>query len=107
MDSKEDTLVSKLWLEGQYGLYQRDVNKTSNCADAIAAVIFLNPKVIHEKKSVAMQINTDINSPEYGRTIVMEDGGTMELILSVDTALYWDFATDVICQMKGNSEDEK
>lgn len=107
MDSKEDTLVSKLWLEGQYGLYQRDVNKTSNCADAIAAVIFLNPKVIHEKKSVAMQINTDINSPEYGRAIVMEDGGTMELILSVDTALYWDFATDVICQMKGKSEDEK
>lgn len=98
MDAKEDTLVSTFWLDGQYSLYQRDVNKTSNCADAIAAVVFLNPKVVHEKKSVEMRINTDVNSPEYGRAIV-EEGGAIELILSVDTAYYWDFATDVICKM--------
>lgn len=105
MDAKEDSLVSKLWLESQYSLYQRNTNNKSNCSDAIAAVVFLNPKVIQEHKIGEIQINTDVNSPEYGRAIVSEVAGDIEIIMSVNTSLYWDFATDVICQMTSKCEN--
>lgn len=100
MDAKADTLVSKFWLDGQYSLYQRDVNRTSNCSDAIAAVVFLNPKVVSEQRKVAIQINTDVSSPEYGRATITEEAGDIAVLMAVDTALYWEFATDVICEMQ-------
>ena len=100
MAAKEETPAAKLWLDGQYSLYQRDENKTSGCADAMAAVIFLNPDMVLEKKSVTLKINTDVNSPEYGRATVLEEGGTTEVILSVDTERYWEFATDIICKVQ-------
>lgn len=100
MDAKADTLVSKFWLDGQYSLYQRDVNRTSNCSDAIAAVVFLNPKVVSEQRKVAIQINTDVSSLEYGRATITEEAGDIAVIMAVDTALYWEFATDVICEMQ-------
>lgn len=106
MDAKGDTLISKLWIEEQYSLYRRNTNYKLNCADAITAVVFLNPSVILEERMLSLEIDTDVNSPKYGQTAVAEENGDLKVIMAVDTALYWDFATDVICHMQYKVEDD-
>lgn len=103
MDAKNDTLISNLWLDNWYSQYRRNTNYKSSCQDAIAAVVLLNPNVIQEERMLSLEINTDVNGPEYGRTISGEDGD-VRVVMAVDTALYWDFVTDLICHMQDESE---
>ena len=72
MDAKEDTLVSKFWIGNEYSLYRRDINYKRSCFDAIAAIVFLNPDVIQENRMLSFEINTDVNSPEYGHVTSRE-----------------------------------
>ena len=99
MDAKNDTLISSLWLDNWYSHYRRDTNYKSSCQDAIAAVVLLNPNVIQDERMLSLEINTDADSPEYGRTICAENGN-VRVVMSVDTGLYWDFVTDLICHMQ-------
>lgn len=105
MNEKERTAVSELWLDNQYSLYQRAANRKDNCADAIAAVVFLNPAVVRKQERYFVTINTDVSAAAYGRAIVRKeeeagtDGSCATFILDLDTKLYWDFATDLLCQM--------
>ena len=103
MDAKNDTLISNLWLDNWYSQYRRNTNYKSSCSDAIAAVVLLNSNVIQDERMLSLVINTDVNSPEYGRTII-EENGNVRVVMSVDAALYWDFVTDLICHMQGESE---
>lgn len=103
MDAKNDTLISNLWIDNWYSQYRRNTNYKSSCTDAIAAVVFLNPSVIQDERMLSLEINTDVNSPEYGRTIC-EEGGDVRVVMAVDTALYWNFVTDLICHMQDESE---
>lgn len=104
MDAKDDTLISNLWIENQYSLYRRDTNYKLNCSDAIAAVVFLNPNVISDERMLSLEINTDTGSPEYGHTPVVGENGNLKVIIAVNTALYWDFVTDMICHMQNKSD---
>lgn len=104
MDAKEDTLISNLWIEDQYSLYRRNNNYKLNCSDAIAAVVFLNPNVILDERMLSLEINTDVNSPEYGHATVAGENGNLKVIMAVNTELYWDFATDIICHMQYKSD---
>lgn len=106
LDAKDDTLISKLWLDNQYSLYQRNINNQVNCSDAIAAVVFLNPQVILEQKSGKIRINTDVFSPEYGHATVTENDGDIEIVMAVNTSLYWDFTTDLLCQVAEKQEKD-
>lgn len=103
MDAKNDTLISNLWIDNWYSQYRRNTNYKSSCTDAIAAVVLLNPNVIQDERMLSLEINTDVNSPEYGRTIYEEDGD-MRVVMAVDTELYWDFVTDLICHMQSKAE---
>ena len=103
MDAKSDTLISNLWLDNWYSQYRRNTNYKSNCTDAIAAVVFLNPNVIQEERALSLEINTDANSPKYGHTVT-EESGDVIVVMSVDTEVYWDFATDLICHMESKSD---
>lgn len=103
MDAKNDTLISNLWIDNWYSQYRRNTNYKSSCTDAIAAVVLLNPDVIQDERMLSLEINTDVNSPEYGRTIYEEDGD-MRVVMAVDTELYWDFVTDLICHMQGKAD---
>lgn len=103
MDAKDDTPISNLWIDNWYSQYRRNTNYKSSCTDAIAAVVLLNPNVIQEERMLSLEINTDVNSPEYGRTISGENGD-VRVVMAVDTALYWDFVTDLICHMQDESE---
>lgn len=103
MDAKNDTLISNLWIDNWYSQYRRNTNYKSSCTDAIAAVVLLNPNVIQDERMLSLEINTDVNSPEYGRTIY-EEGGDMRVVMAVDTELYWDFVTDLICHMQSKAE---
>ena len=103
MDAKNDTLISNLWLDNWYSQYRRNTNYKSSCTDAIAAVVLLNLGVIQEERMLSLTINTDVNSPEYGHTICEEDGD-VKVVMAVDTALYWDFVTDLICHMQDELE---
>ena len=104
MDAKDDTLISKLWIENEYSLYRRDINYKRSCSDAIAAVVFLNPDIIQEDRMLSLEINTDVNSPEYGHVTSWENGN-VKVVMAVDTGLYWDFATDLICHMERKFEN--
>lgn len=103
MDAKNDTLISNLWIDNWYSQYRRNTNYKSSCQDAIAAVVLINPNVIQDQRMLSLEINTDVDSPEYGRTIC-EENGDMRVVMAVDTALYWDFVTDLLCHMQGESE---
>lgn len=104
LDAKEDTLISNFWIENQYSLYRRDTNYKSSCTDAIAAVVFLNPNVISDERMLSLEINTDTGSPEYGHTSIVGENGNLKVIMAVNTALYWDFVTDMICHMQNKSD---
>ena len=103
MDAKNDTLISNLWLDNWYSQYRRNTHYKSSCTDAIAAVVLLNPGVIQHERMLSLKINTDVNSPEYGRTIC-EENGDVEVVMSVNTEVYWNFVTDLICHMQDESE---
>ena len=103
MDAKNDTMISSLWLDNWYSHYRRDTNYKSSCQDAIAAVVLLNPKVIQEERMLSLEINTDEKSPEYGRTSC-EENGDVRVVMSVDTELYWNFVTDIICHMQDKTD---
>ena len=61
------------------------------------------PDVIQEERMLSLEINTDVNSPEYGHVTFWENGN-VKVVMSVDTGLYWDFATDLICHMDSEFE---
>ncbi len=109
MDDKNDTLISKLWLENQYSLYQRTTTRTDGCPDAMAAVVFLYPEVITQKENLFVQINTDTSDAEYGKTTTFNnqeetpDAPCITFVVDLDTALYWDFVTDIICHTENSS----
>ena len=103
MDAKDDTPISELWIDNWYSQYRRNTNYKSSCQDAIAAVVLLNPNVIQEERMLSLEINTDVNNPEYGRTISGENGD-VRVVMSVNTEVYWDFVTDLICHMQDESE---
>lgn len=106
MDAKERTAVSEMWLDNQYSLYQRTTNRKDNCADAIAAVVFLNPSVVRKQEQLSVSINTDTADAAYGSAATWKSEGTENdvpcaaFILDLDTNLYWDFVTDLLCQMQ-------
>lgn len=106
MDAKNDTLISKMWLDNQYSLYRRTTTRTDGCPDAIAAVIFLCPEVISQKEELFVKINTDASDAEYGKTTTFRnqedapDAPCITFVLDLNTDLYWDFATDIICHMQ-------
>ena len=103
IDAKDDTPISDFWIDNWYSQYRRNTHYKSSCTDAIAAVVLLNPNVIQEERMLSLEINTDVNSPEYGRTISGENGD-VRVVMAVDTALYWDFVTDILCQMQNKAD---
>lgn len=109
MDAKEDTLISKMWLDDQYSLYRRTTTRKMGCVDAIAAVVLLNPNVVKEKEDLYVAINTDVSAAEYGQTTTWRDeeadigAAYATFVLAVDTNLYWNFVTDLICHMQSGS----
>lgn len=103
MDEKNDTLISNLWLDNWYSQYRRNTHYKSSCTDAIAAVVLLNPHVIQDERMLSLEINTDVNSPEYGHTIC-DENGDVKVVMSVNTEVYWNFVTDLICHMQDESE---
>ncbi len=110
MNEKERTLISVMWLDGQYSLYRRTPSRRAGCTDAMAAVALLAPEDILEKKKLYVTVNTDVSDAEYGHTTVWEDEAAEEeaasaaFVLRVDTERYWDFVTDLICHTKTGAE---
>ncbi|MCM1040397.1 MAG: nucleoside hydrolase [Ruminococcus sp.] len=110
LDAKGDTLISRMWVDGQYSQYRRTPTRKMNCTDAIAAVVLLNPDVVKTKEDLYVQINTDVNAAEYGQTTTREkagaDSGAVQatFILEVDTGAFWDFATDLLCHVQEETE---
>lgn len=100
LDTKGNTLISRFWVDNQYSLYRRNPNYTMSCSDAIAAVVFLNPNVVEEKRMLALSVNADVNSPEYGSVTVAEGGG-INVVMTVETEEYWEFVTDLLCHVQG------
>lgn len=109
MDVKEDTRISRMWLDEQYSQYRRQPTRKMNCTDAIAAVVLLNPAVIQEKEEFYTAINTDVTSAEYGKTLIWTDedadpeAAYATFVLEVDTGLFWDFVTDLLCHVQAES----
>lgn len=103
MEAKEDTPISELWIDGQYGLYKRNTSYTVNCTDAITAVIFLYPDVIVKKEDRDMTVDANPLSQTYGAVTAAKSGEGAEgsadvsVIFDVDTNRYWDFVTDILC----------
>lgn len=105
MDAKKDTLISQLWLESQYSLYKRTPTRKDNCSDAIAAVIFLNPAVAEASRELFVTINSNPADAEYGSITTNEealqdsDAAKVRFILDLNTEVFWDFTTDLLCHM--------
>ncbi len=106
LDGKKDTETAAFWLENQYSQYRRDPKYKQSCPDAIAAVCFLNPDVIASGKMLSLEVNTDVASPYYGQVTSSEEDGEIQVVLGVDADLYWNFATDLLCEMTERSEQD-
>lgn len=76
------------------------------CPDAIAAVCFLNPNVITDEKMLSLEANTDIESPYYGQVTSSEENGNIEVVMAVDEELYWNYVTDLLCEMTERSDQD-
>lgn len=102
LDSKTKTAISTLWLDHQYSLYRRTPTRTDTCSDAIASVVFLNPSVITNTENHYFMIHTDVVDERYGSITIYESAVenpnviNADFILSLDTAQYWDFVTDLL-----------
>lgn len=111
MDAKPRTLISEMWLDDQYSLYRRSPGRTAGCTDAAAAVILLNPSVARVTEEYYVAVNTDLSSPEYGKTSVWtqepadSEAALAAFILEVDTEVYWDFVTDLICHVQSGAAE--
>ncbi len=111
MDAKPRTPISKMWLDDQYSLYRRSPNRTAGCTDAAVAVILLNPAAAGAKEEYYAAVNTDISSAEYGRTSTWKEpsedlkAAFATFVLEVDTEVYWDFVTDLICHSQLASKE--
>lgn len=106
LDAKNDTMTAAFWLENQYSQYRRNPKNKQNCSDAIAAVCFLNPNVITGEKMLSLEVNTDVESPYYGQVKSSEENGNIQVVLAVDEELYWNFVTDLLCEMTGRSDQD-
>ncbi len=106
LDAKNDTLAATFWLENQYSQYRRNAKYKQSCSDAIAAVCFLNPNVIVEQKTLSLEVNVDIESPYYGQVTSSLENGNINVVFAVDEKLYWNFVTDLLCEMTENSEQD-
>ncbi len=102
MDGNPKTPISNLWLENQYGLYQRDPKRKESYADAIAATVFLLPSVVKATQSCAVEINADAAAPEYGKLSVSEktDRQCVDFVVELDAERYWNFVTDLLCHVQ-------
>lgn len=111
MDAKERTYLSKMWLDDQYSLYRRSPNRTAGCTDAAVAVILLNQAIARTKEERYVAIHTDVSSAEYGRTLIWKEqpadteAAFATFIMEVDTGVYWDFVTDLICHMQSSTAE--
>ena len=106
LDSKSDTLAASFWLENQYSQYRRNSKYKQSCPDAIAAVCFLNPNVIVEQDVLRLKVNTDVDSPYYGQVTSSREDGNINVVLAVDDKQYWDFVTDLLCEMTEKSDQD-
>lgn len=106
MDAKNDTLTAAFWLDNQYSQYRRDTKKKQTCPDAIAAVCFINPNVIIGEKMLSLEVNTDVESPYYGQVTSSEENGNIQVVMAVDEELYWNFVTDLLCEMTEKSDQD-
>lgn len=106
LDAKNDTMAAAFWLENQYSQYQRNVNYKQRCSDAMAAVCFLNPNVITSKEMLSLKVNTDVESPYYGQVTASEGNSNIQVIFAVDAESYWNFVTDLLCEMTQKSEQD-
>lgn len=106
MDVKNDTQTATFWLENRYSQYKRDTNYTQSCSDAIAAVCFLNPNVITSEKLLSLEVNTDVESSYYGQVTSTEENGNIRVVFAVDEEQYWNFVTDLLCEMSEKSEQD-
>ncbi len=107
MEAKPDTLISRMWLDGQYSLYRRNPAYQVNCTDAIAAAVLLNHGVVLKREKRCVAVDADTKSASYGAVRVMpaetggggeaEDFKEVDVISGLDAAVYWDFVTDVLC----------
>lgn len=106
LDAKNDTLTAAFWLENQYSQYRRNPKKKQSCSDAIAAVCFLYPNVITDEKLLSLEVNTDVESPYYGQVTSSEENGNIQVVMAVDEELYWNFVTDLLCEMTEKSDQD-
>lgn len=106
LDAKNDTLTAAFWLDNQYSQFRRNPKNKQSCPDAIAAVCFLNPNVITGEKMLSLEVNTDVESPYYGQVTSSEENGNIQVVMAVDEELYWNFVTDLLCEMTERSDQD-
>lgn len=103
MDAKADTPVSRLWLDNQYSLYQRNTSYKTSCTDAVTAVVFLNPGLITVQENRDMTVDANPESLAYGGVATWKSGegeegaANVSIVFEIDTERYWEFVTDVLC----------
>lgn len=104
LDSKKDTPTAAFWLDNQYSQYLRNPKNRQSCPDAIAAVCFLNPNVIAGQEILHLEVNTDTQSPYYGQVTARAEDGNIHVVMAVDSEQYWNFVTDLLCEMTESSD---
>lgn len=101
LEEKGTTQISRFWVDNQGGLYRRNADRTDSCADAIAATVCLMPSVVMQSQNYCVDINDDTASAEYGKLILNASSGEHDIsfVTQLDAGKYWDFITDLLCQV--------
>lgn len=52
---------------------------------------------------LSLEVNTDVENAYYGQVTSSEENGYIQVVLAVDEELYWNFVTDLLCDMTEKS----
>lgn len=101
MKEKNNTEISKLYLEKVAPEYDENPTKSSYCWDPITAGIFLCPDLITETENRDLAIDCNRTSYSYAKSATWETGEgpytskNVQIVFNIDREAFWTFVTDL------------
>ena len=101
MNEKNNTLITKMFLDHLYQDYLDNPTQSHYCWDPITAGVFLCPDLITETENRDLAIDCNSTSYAYAKAATWETGEgpyrskNVQIIFNIDRDAFWTFVTDL------------
>lgn len=101
MAEKNNTPITKMFLDNLYSKYEENPTKSGYCWDAITAGIFLCPDLITETENRDLAIDCNASGYSYANAVTWESGNgpykskNVQIVFNIDRDAFWTFVTDL------------